>query len=355
MLPSVARRRSCLAAAGGGAGAGAARRWLSRDSRDPSRDVAPAALAKLRSVDILMDRYQAAVYEDDPALRLLGAGWLAQKRARLGSYIKTTRALGATRRKDPLFTPGKFSALCEPMFQELHNSLALGELDHGLFEVATETLGELVRTRPLHYAELAGTPQLTQITSFLAPPSLVQARLVQLNAVNSDLVFAQLTVLFKSEARVVSAADLQARGGRRNLLAPAAAAARGTAGVHATGHGNSNVRSLPRTTPLSRQAGGFVQGGYETPVDREPGRFCVAFDSAKGAYYYHTQALTTTWKRPLNYLVSKVYTLPKNGTLGVTGRTVAENALDGTVQQEHVVVFERPLFNLATPWRVAFF
>lgn len=364
MLPSALRRRGGLgarlrsgaaAAALTGGDAGAARRWLSRDSRDPSRDVAPAVLSKLRSVDILMDRYQDAVFEDNPALRLLGAGWLAQKRARLGNYIKTARAMGVARRKDPLFTPGKFTALCEPMFQELHNSLALGDLDHGLFEVATETLGELVRRRPLPYAELAGTPKLTQITSFLAPPSLVQARLVQLNAMDSDLVFAQISVLFKSEARVVSAADLRARSGRRNPLAVGAAAARGPGGAHSAGQASGGVRTIPRPAPLSRQAGGFVPGGYEVPADREPGRFCVAFDSAKGAYYYHTQALTTTWKRPLNYLVSKIYTLPKNGTLGVTGRTLAENTLDSTLQQEHVVVFERPLFNLATPWRIAFF
>jgi hypothetical protein len=177
---------------------------------------------------------------------------------------------------------------------------------------------------------------------------------VQLNAMDSDLVFAQISVLFKSEARVVSAADLRPRSGRRNPLA-AGAAARGPGGALAAGQASGSVRTMPRPAPLTRQAGGFVQGGYEAPADREPGRFCVAFDSANGAYYYHTQALTTTWKRPLNYLVSKIYTLPKNGTLGVTGRTLAENALDGTVQQEHVVVFERPLFNLATPWRVAFF
>mmetsp|Transcript_12881 Transcript_12881/g.24997 ORF Transcript_12881/g.24997 Transcript_12881/m.24997 type:complete len:332 (+) Transcript_12881:97-1092(+) len=286
---------------------------------------------KMRSTEIIMDRYQPEVYNDNLSLSLLSAGGRAQKRFQFGSMTKSFRAKSLVTRRDKGFNERGFIAEAQLIFQEFNAALATNNLG-SLGDVATEhLLGRL--QKHMEYEPLVGTHNLSRIASFLEPPQVLQARTVQVHQTANDLVFAQFTVRFVTENRRVGAEDV--------------------VGLRSSSHRSSKSRtkSIKKNDPfaVSRQ-----MNTGASRLEREPGRWQVAFDE-KGEYYYNTVTKESRWERPPNFLVSPSYTMCSRGTLGATGVVLEEDGETGQDKVQLDVVFERPLFNLATPWRVAFF
>mmetsp|Transcript_13905 Transcript_13905/g.25737 ORF Transcript_13905/g.25737 Transcript_13905/m.25737 type:complete len:321 (+) Transcript_13905:195-1157(+) len=281
-------------------------------NREPSVD----EISKMRSCQVVYDRYQRVVHEKQDHLTPLRAGWWAQKRAQMSSSATTWRSLAQMRKADSTFTPQDFAEEAEGIFQEFHNTLALAYTEN-LYDVATETLSDQIRTNPIPYASLVGTPQLTQIMSFIQPPDMCQARLLTFNSIATDMCFVQITLRFVSEARIMSMEDFGQLDRKRSRLVAS------------------------KTSHKSR-------------VSEPKGKFAIAFDNTRGRYYWHTTARSSSWKRPVTYYLDPVEFEADKGTLGVEGKTL-KVLPDNIVHQEHIVVFERPAFRLSTPWRVASF
>ena len=129
---------------------------------------------------------------------------------------------------------------------------------------------------------------------------------------DSDTSFAQVTVQFISEAIPVEL------------------------------YGN-RVRAVKKASAESHPTKRKALGQYET-----------SFDPSGGEYYWHTHVRKTTWKKPSNSVKRMVNIDSDRGSLGTYGITLANNDQDGTVQQEHIVVFERCLSS-DDRWKIAFF
>ncbi|GBG31849.1 Histone-lysine N-methyltransferase, H3 lysine-36 specific [Hondaea fermentalgiana] len=320
---AVARSAGAL-----GPGAGGARRVLSTTTNLPGQQPTVAQVRKMRCTEILMDRYQPEVREGSEELSLMSRGGRAQKRFQFGSMTKSFRAKSLVTRSVKDYTEQAFIAETQLVFQEFNAALATGAFVD-MRDVATEFMQERLQ-RNMDYDSLVDTSRLSRIVSFLEPPELLQARTVSMHQQVRDLVFAQYTVRYVTENRRVSSSELS----------------------RATG--GSSRRGVPRPKKMNQFTAAQRRRTDRPNTTREPARWAVAFDE-KGEYYYNTVTKQTRWDRPSNFLISPTYALCENGTLGATGRVLSEDPETGLDKVQVDVVFERPLFNLSVPWRVAFF
>ena len=102
--------------------------------------------------------------------------------------------------------------------------------------------------------------------------------------------------------------------------------------------------------------GTHTHGGHPSPSAAFVRVWCCAAQEDGNEYFWHTETKERVWKQPRFFELSKVKYDLADGTLGASGRVIAGDGSPGSpVRVENRLVFERPLFNLGTPWRLCSF
>jgi len=281
-------------------------RMASSASRQPSI----ASLRKMQNCDFLMDRFQPLV--TSPRMPLLSRGWFAQQRMKLGGYVKSGLAVGYIKRFDTAFSPSGFIAPSERMFIEFMAGLGAGNVPE---EVCTPGLAAQIKKSCMPVRDMFDTP-LLGVVAAIEKSEMMQARRVQINTDSKDMAFAQVTFRFLASGKVVTEEGFKKSGLKNPSL------------------GNwLNAKTA------------------QTPKNAH---WNLAFCS-QGEYYFNSVTQLTTWQRPMNFLISKALFVPANGTLGEFGRVLSPPDEAGYFTAEYIVTFEKPMFNVSVPWRIAHF
>ncbi len=249
--------------------------------------------------DIIYDRYFRSVHEKQANLYPFSYGLLAQWRLRGLHSFRNIMANGKIKDKDPNYNFNSFGSENQNIFYEFHNSLANGAL-HWIETVATSALYNEIKRSRIPYPKLVGTQNLTNIKSFSSINPL-QARIFEGSAKYPKTTFAQITVQYISEAKIISR--------KGNTL----------------------------KSPLN------ISTRRHTDKNNDLGYYNMSIDPRGGEYYWHSNQRTSTWKKPPNLMRRVVHIDNDRGSLGTYGITLETNQIDDTVQQEHIVVFEKPL------------